>query len=100
MFIRNPMTLILFTAVAPNPLTEELSHQNHTVYEALAVSEVYALADQYPLATIIMTAEIDPERAKAIQHYYPTLHLKPAATAQDIVWELSEQLPSRNSVRH
>jgi hypothetical protein len=81
--------LILFTTVAPDPLTEELSHQGHTVYEALAVSEVYALADQHPLANIIMTAEIDPERAKAVQHHYPTLHLKEDATVRDILWELT-----------
>lgn len=83
------MTLILFTTVAPHPLTHELSHQGHTVYEALAVSEVYALADQHPLATIIITADIDPERARAIQHHYPTLHLKSTATVQDIIWEVS-----------
>jgi hypothetical protein len=83
------LILILFTSKAPNPLTDELSHQGHTVHEAMAVSEVYALADQHPLATIIMTADIDPERAKAIQHHYPTLHLKAKATVQDIVWELS-----------
>ena len=81
------MTLILFTTVAPDPLTQELSHQGHTVYEALAVTEVYALADQHPLATIILTADIDPERAKAIQHHYPTMYLKPTATVHDIVWE-------------
>jgi hypothetical protein len=83
------MALILFTGKAPNPLTDGLSQQGHTVYEAIAISEVYALADQHPLATIIMTADIDPERAKAIQHHYPTLYLKPAATVQDIVWELN-----------
>jgi hypothetical protein len=83
------MTLILFTMIAPDLLAEELSRQGHTVYEALAVSEVYALADQHPLATIIITADVDPERAKAIQHHYPTLHLKPTATVQHVVWELS-----------
>jgi hypothetical protein len=83
------MTLILFTTVAPHPLTHELSHQGHIVYEALAVSEVYALADQHPLATIIITAEVDQERAKAIQHHYPTLQLKATATVHDIVWELN-----------
>jgi hypothetical protein len=85
------MTVIIFTALAPCTLTEELSRQGHTVHEAMAVSEVYALADQHPLATIILTADIDPERAKAIQHHYPTLHLKPAATVQDIVWELGQE---------
>jgi predicted nicotinamide N-methyase len=84
------MILILFTSKSPHPLTDELSHQGHTVCEALAISEVYALADQHPLAAIIITADIDPERAKAIQHHYPTLHLKPAATVRDIVWELDQ----------
>jgi hypothetical protein len=84
------MTLILFTTVAPDTLTDELSHQGYTVHEAIAISEVYALADQHPLAQIIITADIDPERAKAIQHHYPTLHLKPAATVKDIVWELDQ----------
>jgi hypothetical protein len=82
------MTLILFTTVAPDPLTAELSHQGHTIHEAMAVSEVYALADQHPMATIIMTADIDSERARAIQHHYPTVHLKANATVHDIVWEL------------
>jgi hypothetical protein len=83
------MTLILFTTIAPNPLTEGLVHQGHTVYEAIAISEVYALADQYPQAQIILTADIDPERAKAIQHHYPTMHLKVDATVRDVVWELN-----------
>lgn len=83
------MTLILFTKSAPDPLVEELSHQGHQVFEAIAISEVYALADQHPMATIIITADIDPERAKAIQHHYPTLQLKANATVQDVVWELS-----------
>jgi hypothetical protein len=63
--------------------------QGHEVYEAIAISEVLALADQHPMATIIMTADIDPERAKAVQQHYPTLHLKPSATVQDILWELN-----------
>ena len=70
------MTLILFTTKAPHPLTEDLSHQGHQVYEAIAISEVYALADQHSNTAIIITADVDPERAKAIQHHYPTLHLK------------------------
>jgi hypothetical protein len=83
------MNLILFTTVAPHPLTEGLTHQGHTVYEAIAISEVYALADQHPQAQIIITGDIDPERAKAIQHHYPTMHLKANATVKDILWELN-----------
>jgi hypothetical protein len=81
--------VILFTTRAPDTLTDELSHQGYTIYEALAVSDVYALADQHPQAQIIITADIDPERAKAIQHHYPTMHLKANATVKDILWELN-----------
>jgi hypothetical protein len=91
MFIRNPMTVILFTTRAPNTLADELSHQGYTVYEALAVSDVHALVDQHPLATLIITADVDPERAKAVQHHYPTMHLKADATAKDILWELNQK---------
>jgi hypothetical protein len=92
------MTLILFTTVAPHPLTEGLMHQGHTIHEAIAISDVYALADQYPTAQVIITADIDPERAKAIQHHYPTLHLKADATVRDIMWELT-QFSKRGSVQ-
>jgi hypothetical protein len=83
------VTVILFTTIAPHALTEELSRQGCRVTEALAVSEVLSLAERHPLATIIIIADVDRERAKAVQHHYPTLHLKPAATGREIVWELS-----------
>jgi len=67
--------VILFTTRAPDTLTDELSHQGYTIYEALAVSDVYALAHQHPQAQIIITADVDPERAKAIQYHYPTIYL-------------------------
>jgi hypothetical protein len=82
------MTLIMFTTSVPDPLAAELSRQGHHVLEAIAVSEVFALADEHPSATIIITCDINPERANVMQHY-PTMHLKPGATVQDILWELN-----------
>jgi hypothetical protein len=35
---------------------EQLAQQGHSVYEAIAISEVYALADQHPQAQIIFDA--------------------------------------------
>jgi hypothetical protein len=86
--------LILFTTTAPYPLTEELSRQGYRVSEALALSEVLALADEGPSATIIITAEVDPELATVIEQHYPALHLQPNATVQDVVWELSHLFPT------
>jgi predicted nicotinamide N-methyase len=74
------MTLILFTLTAPHPFAEELSRQGYRVFEAVAISEVYALADQHMNASIIITADVDPERVRAVQHHYTTLHLKTEAT--------------------
>ena len=48
------MTLVLFTTVAPHPLTEELSRQGYQVYEAMAVSEVFSLVELHPTASIII----------------------------------------------
>jgi len=78
------MTLILFTAVAPCTLTDELSLQGHKVYEALAISEVLALAEQHPTASIIITPDVEQSRASVIQQHWPTVRLHKQFTALDI----------------
>jgi hypothetical protein len=85
------MTIIFFTRTLPSPLTDELSAHGHQVFDALAISEVLALAEQYPLAQIIISADVDLERAKVIQQHYPTVHLNADATVKDILWELGQE---------
>jgi hypothetical protein len=68
------MTLILFTTQAPNPLAAQLSQQGHQVFEAIAISEVLALAEQHPTAEIIIDAGVAPGTAKVIQQHYPSMH--------------------------
>jgi hypothetical protein len=58
-------------------------------FRLFAISEVFALAEQYSTATILSSADVDQDRARVVQQRYPTLHLKPAATARDIIWELN-----------
>lgn len=82
------MTLIVFSAYAPHPLAAELSSAGLTIYEAIAISEVLALAEQHPEAQIVISAEVETERAGVIQQHCPTLHLKFDATAADVVWDL------------
>jgi hypothetical protein len=69
------MILILFTAVAPCTLSSELSLQGHEVYEALAISEVLALSEQHPTASIIITPDVDQTRAAVVQQHWPTMRL-------------------------
>jgi hypothetical protein len=87
------VTLILFTTIAPHPLTDELFRQGHQVTEALAISEVLSLAQQHPASTIIITADIDQARARMIQQQYMTVYLGTEATTADVLWELSQFSP-------
>jgi hypothetical protein len=78
------MTVILFTTRVPDTLSDELVHQGHEVYEALAISEVLALAEQHTTASIIITPDVDQTRAKVIQQHWPTLRLHKDFTPRDV----------------
>ena len=81
---RYSVTLILFTTQAPNPLAERLITLGHEVYEALVISEVMALAEQYPASHIVITSDVDQNRAGIIQRRYPTIYLHSQFTAMDV----------------
>jgi len=91
------VTVILFTTGAPSVLAAELSQAGINVYEALAISEALALATSHFDAHIVITADVEPRRASAIQEHYATLTLKAGATAADLIWEL-EQIAPRPSI--
>jgi hypothetical protein len=77
--------VILFTMHAPDKLADELAREGAEVYEALAISEVFALAEEHRDAQIVMTAEVDPQRAKVIQQRYPMVTLKQLSIGQSAV---------------
>jgi hypothetical protein len=83
------MTIIYLAHKLPDPISDELARQGHSVYECLAISEVFALAEEHIEAQIIIGVEIEENRARIIQQHHSTLHLKPDATAHDILWELN-----------
>lgn len=85
--------IILFTTVAPHPMADELSSFGLPIREAIAISEVFSLIEQYPEARIVITPDVELDRAKIIQQHYSTLHLKGSATAKDVLWELSHVMP-------
>lgn len=85
------MTFIFLARKLPDPISDDLSRQGHSVYECLAISEVYALAEEHFDAQIVIAADMEERWAKEIQTHYPTLHLKPGATAKDVLWELNVQ---------
>ena len=61
------MLVILFTTEMPNKIADALKAQGLLeVYEALAISEVLALAEQHPLSSIIITPDVEQARADVI----------------------------------
>jgi hypothetical protein len=83
------MTIIFLAYKLPDPISDELSRQGHSVYECLSISEVFALSEEHLDAQIIIAAGMEKKWATVIKQRYPTMHLKPDATAKDILWELS-----------
>ena len=82
------MTFISLARKLPDPISDELSGQGHSVHECLSIGEVFALAEEHFDAQIVIAADMEERWATKIQTHYPTLHLKPSATAKDILWEL------------
>jgi hypothetical protein len=83
------MTIIFLAYKLPDPISDALSLQGHSVYECLAISEVFALAEEHFGAQVVIAAEINEKWATHIQQSYPTLHLKPGATVKEVLWELN-----------
>jgi precorrin-6B methylase 1 len=63
------MVVILFTTQLPNKITTELEAQGLEVHEAMAISEVLALAEEHRMSSIIITPDVDEARAKVIAQH-------------------------------
>lgn len=48
------MTIIFLARKLPDAISDELSRQGHFVFECLAISEVYALAEEHMGAQIVI----------------------------------------------
>jgi hypothetical protein len=57
------MTIIFLAYKLPDPISDELARQVHRVYECLAISEVFALAQEHLDTQIIIAAGIEEKWA-------------------------------------
>lgn len=48
------MTIIFLAYKLPDPISDELARQGHSVYECLAISEVFALVEEHFDAQIVI----------------------------------------------
>ena len=91
--------IILFTTTAPHPIADELSQFGLPIREAIAISEVFNLIEQYPEARVVITPDVELDRAKIIQQHHSTLHLKSSTTAREILFEISYLTRKAESVQ-
>lgn len=83
------MTIIFLARKLPDPISDELARHGHSVYECLAISEVFALAEEHFDAQIVIAADMEERWAREIQKHYPTLHLNPRCYRERHLWELN-----------
>jgi hypothetical protein len=76
--------VILFTSQLPSPFTDALEAHGLEVYEALAISEVLALAEQHLNSTIIVASDVDQARAAVVAQHYPTVRLHEEFAVQNV----------------
>ena len=75
-------------------MASELVLAGHTVWEALAVSEVLYLCEQKNVDVVVIAPEVKEAAVLEVQMRGMTLTLKPGATAKDVMWELTQLFPS------
>lgn len=81
-------TVIYFTRELPG-LSEELSQAGLEVYEALAISELFYLAEKHPNAHVLVDHTVEDDAAHEVAQHHTTLRLTKEATAADVLWQLS-----------
>jgi len=88
------LSLVYLTNRAPSQIATELTLAGHTVWEALAVSEVLYLCEHENVDVVVIGPDVEDADVIEAQMRQITLRLKPGATAKDVMWELAQLFPS------
>jgi hypothetical protein len=82
--------LVLLTTNAPSPLADKLMLAGYRVTEALWADEVLQLLETEHVDVLVIEHDVDDLEVPELQRRLMTLRLEPQATANDVVWELSQ----------
>ena len=88
------LSLVYLTGRASSKIASELTLAGHTVWEALAVSEVLFLCEHHNVDVVVIGPDVEDADVIEVQMRRITLRLKPGATAKDMMWELAQLFPS------
>jgi DNA-binding response OmpR family regulator len=91
-------SIVYLTNRAPSKLEDDLSLAGYRVFAALEVAEVLHLCETENIDVIVIDADVDDPDVAEAQVRQITLRLKPEATAEDVIWELSQLFPQANQL--
>lgn len=77
-------------------MATDLTLAGHTVWEALAVSEVLYLCEQQNIDVVVISPNVGDAAIVEVKMRRMTLTLKPGATAKDVMWQLAQLFPSQS----
>lgn len=82
-------TIAFFTKHLPSKIADELNEAGYRVLEALEIAELMYLFEHERAELVIIAPDVDEAETMAVQQRWCTITLKPEATSQDVLWELS-----------
>ena len=82
-------TIAFLTKRLPSEIADELNQAGYRVLEALEIAELIYLFEHEGVDIVIIAPDVDETETIAVQQRWRTITLKPEATSQDILWELS-----------
>jgi hypothetical protein len=99
-YLRMKQTGIIYMATRqPSSLTDDLTWAGFRVWEALAESEVNHLCETEDIDAIVIAHDVPWRKRIAGDSGRVCVLLEPTTTAKELVWELVQLFPSRETVQ-
>ena len=90
-------SLVYLTHRAPSEFTDQLTAAGYQVWEALSVSEVLHLCEHHEIHAVVIAAKRRDDAVLPIKLKQITISLEPHATAADLIWELEQFFPRKET---
>ena len=91
-------SIVYFGNQSNLPLYDDLVSAGHSVWEALAISEVLNLLEHQSIDIVIVAPEIHDERTKEIKSRITLLLLSTTTTTAEVLWDLSNLFPGPTTI--
>ena len=96
-FASVPASIVLLNTHAASDMACALTGAGFDVWEALSVSEVLYLCEHHTIDLVVIAAGVEDPEMIALQMGRTTVQLNNNATAEDVLWELSQLLPAKKA---